>query len=281
MSERFAGVRGAVIQALKTEFSLLKTVKAHGGPIDLIELERFSIRSPEVRVAWVGTTVARDISQRATGESTYAVYIICRDRPRNPATDQVMNWADKITEFLDGNKFGLNFISSARIHTVNNPYNSEQDLTGIAYAEIRFECPMVLEAGNLNPGVGTEDGGQGDPGFEVFTDNQRDISILRRTVVAPGVGSFELTTKRAEILTVKATVKTLEGLQELDRVALTTVNATHEFTIPYNTLGIDTSCDVRLGDTILAVKDVENQNEQNQFLILRCAALGSETKAAN
>ncbi len=270
MTERFAGVRGAVIQALKSEFPRLKAVKPHGGPVDLKEIERFQLRSPEARVAWVGTTVSRDQIQRATGESTFAVYIVCKDRPRKPAADQVMQWADKITAFLDGNKFDLDFISSARVHSVINPYNSDQDLKGIAYAEIRFECPMILEAEGLGIGDDAE-----------YTDEQREITIVQRSLGAPTLGNFEPTVTRTPIHTATATVKTLGGLSEINQVALTTVAATHEFTIPYVNLQIDKSCDVVLGDMVLSIKEVENQNEQNRFLILRCAAKGSKNKAAN
>lgn len=269
--DRFAGVRGAVIKALRTEYPRLKAVKPHGGPIDLKEIERFRLRSPEARVAWVGTTVSRDQIQRATGESTFAVYIICKDRPKKPAPDQVMQWADKIAGFLDGNKFDLNFIHSARVHTVINPYNSDQDIKGVAYAEIRFECPMILEVN----GIGSGDGDETE-----YTDDQREITIVQRSLTNT-LGHFEPTVTRTPIHTATATVKTLGGLSEVNQVALTTVSATHEFTIPYVNLQIDKSCDVELGDTVLSVKEVENVNEQNRELILRCASKGSKNKAAN
>lgn len=269
MTERFAGVRGAVIQALKNEFPRLKAVRPHGGSINLKEIERFQLRSPEARVAWVGTTVSRDQIQRATGESTFAIYIICKDRPRKPAPDQVMQWADKITVFLDGNKFGLDFIHSARVHSVINPYDTDQDIKGVAFAEIRFECPMVLETEGLGIGDDAE-----------YTDEQRDITIVKRSL-SQALGHYEPVVTRTPIHTATATVKTLGGLSEINQVALTTVSATHELTIPYVNLAIDKSCDVLLGDIVLAIKEVENQNEQNRFLILRCAAKGSKNKAAN
>jgi head-tail adaptor len=270
MTERFAGVRGAVIQALKSEFPRLKAVRPHGGAINLKEIERFQLRSPEARVAWVGTSVSRDQIQRATGESTFAVYVICKDRPRKPAADQAMQWADKITVMLDGNKFGLDYVHSARVHSVVNPYDTDQDIKGVAYIEIRFECPMVLEVEGLGIGDDAE-----------YTDEQREITIVQRSLGAPALGSFEPTVTRTPIHTATATVKTLGGLSEINQVALTTVSATHEFTIPYTNLQIDKSCDVELGGTVLNIKEVENQNEQNRYLILRCAAKGSKNKAAN
>ena len=270
MDSKFSGVRGAVIEALKAEFPRLRTIRPHGGPVDLDEIIRHTLRAPEARVAWVGTTVSRDLVQRATGESTFAIYVVCKDKLRSPAPDQAMNWAALITEFLDGNSFGLDYIHSAKVHSTRNHYSTKQDKTGTALVEIRFECPMVLEASGLAIGDDIE-----------YIDEQREITILRRSTPAPHLGSFEPVVERQPIHTVTATVKTLRGLSEINQVALTTVNATHEFTIPYINLQIDKSCDVKLGGTILEIKEVENQNEQNRFLILRCAALGSETQAAN
>lgn len=266
----FGTVRDAVKASLKGKFSRLRSVKTHGGPIDLKEIARFTHRSPEARVAWTGTMVSRDRIQRATGESTYAIYIICRDRIGKPAADHAMDWASQITEFIDGNKFGLDFIHSARVHSVVNPYNSEQDIQGIAYTEIRFECPMILEA----DGLGTN-------GNEEYTDEQREITVLRQTIQSAVLGSFEPTVTRTPIHTVTASVKTLGGLEEDDQVTKSTESNSHELTIPYVNLEIDSTCVVRMGDLILEIKDVENVNEQNRELILRCIALGSESKEAN
>jgi hypothetical protein len=270
VGSKFSGVRGAVIKALKDEFPKLRAIKSHGGAVNLEEIMRHTLRSPEARVAWVGTTVSRDLVNRATGESTFAVYIICKDKLRSPAPDQAMNWAANITEFLDGNKFNLDFIHSARVHSTQNHYSTEQDKTGTALVEVRFECPMILESEGLGIGDDAE-----------YTDEQREISILKRSTPGPHLGSFNSVATRTPIHTAIATVKTTGGLSEINKIALSTASATHELTIPYVNLGIDKSCDVKLGDTILEIKDVENQNEQNRFLILRCAALGSETKAAN
>lgn len=266
----FETVRNAVKASLKENFPRLRSVKTHGGPIDLKEIARFNFRSPEARVAWIGTMVSRDKIQRATGESTYAVYVICKDRPRKPAPDQVMNWASQITKFLDGNKFGLNFINSARVHSVINPYNSEQDVQGIAFVEIRFECPMILEV----EGLGSEDS-------EEFTDEQREITILKQTLLPAPLGSVQPALGRTEIHTATATVKTVGGLSEVDQVATSDKSVTHEFTIPYVNLEIDSTCRVRMGEIILDIEEVENVNEQNRELVLRCIALGSESRKAN
>lgn len=270
VDSKFSGVRGAVIKALKDEFPRLRTVKPHGGPVNLEEIMRHTMRSPEARVAWVGTTVSRDLVQRATGESTFAIYVVCKDKLRSPATDQAMNWGALITEFLDGNKFNLDFIHSAKVHSTQNHYSPDQDKTGTALVEIRFECPMILEAEGLGIGDDAE-----------YTDEQREITIVRRSSLGRTLGSVEPTVTRTPIHTATATVKTLGGLSEINQVALTTVAATHEFTIPYVNLQIDKGCDVVLGDMVLGIKEVENQNEQNRFLILRCAAKGSKNKAAN
>ncbi len=270
MDSKFSGVRGAVIKALKDEFPKLRAVKPHGGAVNLEEIMRHTLRSPEARVAWVGTTVSRDLVNRATGESTFAVYIICKDKLRSPAPDQAMNWAANITEFLDGNKFNLDFIHSARVHSTRNHYSTEQDKTGTALVEVRFECPMVLEAEGL-----------GANGNEEFTDEQREIIILRQTLQPATLGSFEPTVTRTPLHTVTATVKTLGGLEEDDQVAKSTESASHELTIPYVNLEIDSTCAVRMGDLILTIEDVENVNEQNRELVLRCIALGSESREAN
>lgn len=267
---RFSGVRDAVIKSLGTEFPRLRSIKAHGGPADLKEMTRFTLRTPQALVAWVGTTVSRDKVQRATGESTFAVYIICKDLPRKPAPDQAMKWADSITEFIDGNKFGLEYIHSAKVYTNENHYNTEQDVHGFALIEIRFETKMIIESEGI---------GEGDN--EEYTDEQRDISIMRRSMSAPHLGNFEAAITRTEIHTATATVRTIGGVSEVNQVTFSAVNATHEFTIPYVDLNIDMSCDVKLGTRLFEIKDVENQNEQNRFLIIRCAALGSENKAAN
>lgn len=270
MTERFADIRTAVVKSLKTEFPRLRSVKSHGGPVNLDEMVRFTLRTPQALVAWVGTTVSRDRVQRATGESTFAVYIVTKDLPRRPAPDEAMKWADRITEFIDGNKFGLDFIHSAQVYTNENHYDTDTDVKGFALIEIRFETKVILEGEGI---------GEGDN--EEYTDEQRDIVIMRRSMSSPHLGNFEAALSRTAIHNATATVRTIGGVSEINQVALTSVSATHEFTIPYVNLGIDMSCDVQMGSRLFEIKDIENVNEQNRELILRCAALGSQNKAAN
>ncbi len=262
-------VRDKVISTLKTEFPRLRSVQPHGGPLDLEELKRFTLRVPAVRVAWVGTTLSRDKIQKASGASTFAVYIICKDRPGKPAPDQIARISEQITTFLDGNQFGLNYIGSARVHSTENKYSSEQDITGTAIAEIRFECPMILET----------DTGDTEP---EYPDNQRAITIYKRTMGSTNVGSVEAVNAYTLIHTEpEATVKTLGGLSEMAQVAMNTANATHEISIPYVNLGIDLRHIVKIGSKVFDIKSCENVDEANRVLILRCAYRGLDTQKAN
>lgn len=268
MTDKFMGVRSAVIAALKNEFPRLRSVQPHGGPLDLKELERFTLRVPTARVAWVGTTISRDKTQRATGSSTFAIYVICKDRPRKPAPDQVMRWSEQISVFLDGNRFGLDYISSARVHSTENKYKSDQDITGAAIAEIRFECPMILEAGESEDDI-------------PFPDDQRDITILKSTMNTPTLGGFGFKDNLEVVHTATATVKTVGGLSELAQVALSGVNATHEITIPYASLNLDIQHVVKIGSRLFNINSIENENEANRVLILRCVYRGFDNKQAN
>lgn len=268
MSDKFMEVRKAVITALKAEFPRLRSVEPHGGPLDLKELVRFTLRVPAARVAWVGTTVSRDKIQTASGASTFAVYIVCKDRPGKTAPDQAARWGEQITTFLDGNRFGLDFIGSAKVHSTENNYSSDQDITGAAIVSIRFECPMVLEAGL----------GEVEP---EFTDDQREITIVKSTLGTPNVGSFSPVKIHTPVHTVTGTVKTVAGLSELAQVALSTASATHEITIPFPNIPIDIQYMVKIGSKLFDIKSVENENEANRVLILRCAYAGSDSLEAN
>lgn len=268
MSDKFLAIRTAVINALIAEFPRLRTVKPHGGSVNLDEILRFTMRTPAARVAWVGTTVSRDRVQRASGASTFAVFIVCKDRRNDPAPDQAMRWAEAITTLIDGNTFDLGFASSAKVLSTENNYKTDQDITGTALAQVRFEMDLTLEDGDNGEGQGE------------FPDDQRPIEIYQSVLASPNLGSFEPVQTLALIHSATATVKTLGGLSEMNQVALTTANATHELTIPYTATAIDITCVVKFGGKKYEIKEVENVNEANKYLVLRCAAKGDENKGA-
>lgn len=110
-------------------------------------------------------------------------------------------------------------------------------------------------------------------------DMRDRIDITIRSLQAPIDGSVDFSESLTAVETVWAMLETKAGVEIFDGTNLKGV-ATHFFHIRFRA-GIDINNWITFKAQNYTIIDVQNFEERNEFLLLRCALLGDETKATN
>ncbi len=102
-----------------------------------------------------------------------------------------------------------------------------------------------------------------------------DIELMTITPLA----TADFTETFVDIATVWAGIQTIKGVEIFDGTNVLGV-ATHNFYIKYRA-GIERDNFIDYNSKRYRVLDIENQNENNEFLILRCEERGDKTTEVN
>jgi len=109
----------------------------------------------------------------------------------------------------------------------------------------------------------------------------KTVAIQNRAIETPKQNSVDYSVKLTDVLTVRAKIQTVRGVTLFDGVNTDRV-VSHIITIDYKSNPVISMENyARIGQTELVIIDVENVNEDNKYLRLRCALRGSNTLAAN
>lgn len=104
------------------------------------------------------------------------------------------------------------------------------------------------------------------------------VTLQDRTI-APPTTSVDFSETFTENAIVWSTVNTVRGKTAFDGAEVER-DITHEFTVRFLT-GVDAETWVLHNDERYDIIDAEDLEERNEWLILRCAKLGTTTKAVN
>ena len=105
------------------------------------------------------------------------------------------------------------------------------------------------------------------------------LIVLQDRTLAPPTTSVDFSETFAENDTVWAMINTVRGKTVFDESGIER-DVTHEFTIRFLP-GIDSETWILLEDVRYDIIDAEDLEERHEWLVLRCAKLGSTSKAVN
>lgn len=109
----------------------------------------------------------------------------------------------------------------------------------------------------------------------------KTVIIQLREIQTPGQNSVDYSINLSEQLTVRAMVETVRGVTIFDNTN-TERDISHKITLKFRTNSVITAQNyAKIGSVLLDIVDVENVNEDNRYLVLRCALRGPNTQAAN
>lgn len=108
----------------------------------------------------------------------------------------------------------------------------------------------------------------------------RTISVQRRSLVSSNTDSAEPTFDYATVFSTRAEIKT-SGQTEWSKINIGGEAVTHTITIRHTALAFDTRDRVRdQAGNLYTIKSVDNVDEQDDWLRLRCVKVGHEDKQA-
>jgi len=109
----------------------------------------------------------------------------------------------------------------------------------------------------------------------------KTVVIQDRAIQNPGQNSVDYSMKLTDTLTVRAMVETVSGVTQFDGTN-TERDITHRITVDYKANAVISAENyARIGQTELDIVTVENVNEDNKYLRLRCALRGSNALPSN
>lgn len=110
-------------------------------------------------------------------------------------------------------------------------------------------------------------------------DLSTKITLCTRTISAPALSSVDYGETFTEVKTLYALVDTTRGLQTFDGVNITNPYS-HLFYIRYDA-SVTFEYWIKYNSEYFRIIDVENLNEENRFLLMRCTKRGSTAINAN
>jgi len=114
----------------------------------------------------------------------------------------------------------------------------------------------------------------------VCIGDMRDKIILQsRSITAPSANGSDMTESFVTTKTVWSLVETRQGIEIFDGTNLIGV-ATHYFYIRYVS-GLTAETWIQFKSKYYDILDVQNLEERNEFMLLRCSERGTTSKASN
>jgi len=114
----------------------------------------------------------------------------------------------------------------------------------------------------------------------VCIGDMRDKIILQsRTITPPSAGGSDMTEAFVTTKTVWALVETRQGVEIFDNSNLVGI-ATHYFYIRYS-VGVTAETWIQFKSKYYDILDIQNLEERDEFMLLRCNERGSTSRASN
>jgi len=128
------GLLEAIAGDLRTRLPALRTCAVHDGRFHDAELRRWSMATPAVLVAWLGTAKAETPGGRWTDcDQQLAAFVVTRDAPELPRGKAARNLADWLLLHVPRARWGLSSgIGAAEDLRAENLYSGEVDKAGVA-----------------------------------------------------------------------------------------------------------------------------------------------------
>jgi len=112
-------------------------------------------------------------------------------------------------------------------------------------------------------------------------DLNKRITIFNRTIQPPSGQSVDYTEIFSIPTQVWAMIETIKGIQIFDGTNIISLS-THRFTIRYQkSLDVDIQKWVQYASKRYKIIDVQNQNEQNKFIIINATLRGADNLPVN
>ena len=128
----------------------LSSCEVHDGKWDAAELMRWTVRTPAVRVAWLGAARTQTPGEAWTDCSQQlAAYVLTRDQEDLPRGTAARNLVDWLLLYLPRTRWGLSSsagIGAATDLRAENLYSSAVDKTGVAMWAVTWRQALRLEA---------------------------------------------------------------------------------------------------------------------------------------
>ena len=138
----------AIAAELRGQLPGLSSCEVHDGKWDAAELMRWTVLTPAVRVAWLGTTRTGTPGEAWTDCSQQlAAYVMTRDQEELPRGTAARNLVDWLLLYLPRTRWGLSSaagIGAATDLRAENLYSSAVDKTGVAMWAVTWQQAMRL-----------------------------------------------------------------------------------------------------------------------------------------
>lgn len=141
------GLLEAIAGDLRTRLPALRTCAVHDGRFHAAEIERWSMATPAVLVAWLGTAKAETPGAGWTDcDQQLAAFVVTRDAPELPRGKAARNLADWLLLYVPRARWGLTGIGAAEDLQAANLYSSEVDQSNLAIWMVSWRQTLRLEA---------------------------------------------------------------------------------------------------------------------------------------
>lgn len=119
-------LRDAIVASISESVTQFESVKAHGGDIDLNEINRVALRSPSAFVVCLGGRVRRH-GGAAAQEANLAIFIICHGSSQTLRDSQVMALTEAVAIQVSNNAWAYEHAKAPEDISARNLFSSNLD----------------------------------------------------------------------------------------------------------------------------------------------------------
>ena len=137
----------AIADGVREALPELKTCAVHDGRFQAAELRRWSLRSPAVLIAWLGTPKTETPGVSWTDcDQQLAAFIMTSDRPGLPRGKAARAIAAALLLLIPRARWGLSGTGAAERLQARNLFSAEIDKANVALWTVTWRQPLRLEA---------------------------------------------------------------------------------------------------------------------------------------
>ena len=137
----------AIAADLRSYLPALKTCAPHDGRWDAAELQRWSVGTPAVMIAWLGTVKTEQPGLPWTDcEQQLAAYTVTRDSPGLPRGQAARNLVDALLLYIPRARWDIEGLGEAENIKAENLFAPALDQTGVSICAVTWIQTLRLEA---------------------------------------------------------------------------------------------------------------------------------------
>ncbi len=142
---RLTKFRQIVADQIKVGVPDYRDVRPHVGAFGVETIERFSMVTPAARISFIGMrNIKRNNVGQLIGPCTMSVFVFHKDPYQNEAYGPAIDLAEKTADFIDMNRFGLEWAAAARVTDIDPIYSEAVDKIGASLVAITFEQEVQI-----------------------------------------------------------------------------------------------------------------------------------------